>query len=141
MPTRTSEANWQGTLKEGSGSMKLGSGSYEGPFTFMSRFETGAGTNPEELIGAAEAGCFTMALNNRLFTNGFAPNRVHTSAQVFLEKTDAGMTITRIHLTTEAEAPDMTAEQFQEHAEAAKATCIVSRALAGVELTLDAKLV
>jgi lipoyl-dependent peroxiredoxin len=141
MPTRTSEATWQGTLKEGSGSMKLGSGSYEGPFTFMSRFETGAGTNPEELIGAAEAGCFTMALNNRLFTNGFAPKRVQTSAQVFLEKTDAGMSITRIHLTTEAEAPDMTQEQFQEHAEAAKSTCIVSRALAGVEITMDAKLV
>lgn len=141
MPTRTSEATWQGTLKEGSGSMKLGSGSYEGPFTFMSRFESGAGTNPEELIGAAEAGCFTMQLNNRLFTNGFEPQRVHTTAQVYLEKTDAGMSITRIHLSTEAQVPNLTPEQFQEHAEAAKSGCIVSRALAGVELTLDAKLV
>jgi osmotically inducible protein OsmC len=141
MPTRNAEATWQGTLKEGSGSVKLGSGTFEGPFTWASRFDTGAETNPEELLGAAHAGCFTMALNNRLFTNGFAPVRVHTVAQVALEKGESGMSISHIHLVTEAEIPNIDEATFKQHAEATKDTCIVSRALASVPMTIDAKLV
>ena len=140
MPTRIAEAAWQGTLKEGAGSIKLGSGAYEGPYTFVSRFETGAGTNPEELLGAAEAGCFTMALNNRLFQNGFSPNHVHTTAHVQLDKTDAGMTIVNIHLVVEGSVPGISAEDFASHAAETGKSCIISRAIAA-PITVEAKLV
>ncbi len=141
MPIRSAEATWQGTLKEGEGNIKLESGAYDGPFNFVSRFESGPATNPEELLGAAHAGCFTMALNARLFNNGFTPTRVHTVAQVSLEKGESGFGISHIHLITEAEVPNLSAEDFAAHAEATKETCIVSRALSAVPMSLEAKLV
>ncbi len=139
MAVRTSEATWLGTLKEGSGTMKVGPGHYEGPFTYMSRFETGAGTNPEELIGAAHAGCFSMFLSALLTNNGFKPVRVHTTATVHL---GAGPTINKIELNSEAEVPGIDAAKFAEFAAQAKAGCPVSKALAAVdEIVLNAKLV
>lgn len=141
MPVRKANAVWSGGLKDGNGKMALGSGAYEGPYSFTSRFEEGTGTNPEELIGAAHAGCFSMALSAGLERAGHAPKRVATSAQVHLEKGDAGFSIRRIHLTTEAEVPGIDQAAFQEQAEGAKANCPVSKALTGVEITLDAKLV
>lgn len=141
MAVRNAEAVWSGTLKEGSGSMRLGSGAFEGNFSFSSRFEEGTGTNPEELIGAAHAGCFSMSLGNELSKAGFPPNRIHTRAQVHLGQVDGRATITRVHLDTEGEVPGIDEAQFQQIAEGAKANCPVSRALAGVEITLNAKLV
>lgn len=118
--------------------MKLGSGAYEGPFTFASRFESGPGTNPEELIGAAHAGCFSMFLSALLTNAGFKPVRVATTATVHLGE---GPAITRIELNTQAEVPDLTEADFQKHAEAAKTNCPVSKALAGPEILLQARLV
>ncbi len=137
MAVRTSSAVWKGTLKEGSGTMKLASGAYEGPFTYASRFESGKGTNPEELIGAAHAGCFSMFLSALLSGAGFPPTRISTTATVHL---DEGPTITLIELSTEAVVPKLTAAQFQEHAEAAKKNCPVSKALAGPRIELKARL-
>lgn len=139
MAVRTSEATWNGTLKEGHGTMKLASGLYEGPFTYVSRFEDGSGTNPEELIGAAHAGCYSMFLSALLGNNGFPPNRVHTTATVHL---GAGPTITKIELNCEADVPNIDAEQFADFAAKAKAGCPISKALAAVpEITLNATLV
>ncbi|MCC6454045.1 MAG: OsmC family protein [Caldilineaceae bacterium] len=139
MAVRTSEATWKGTLREGSGTMKLASGAYEGDFTYASRFEEGKGTNPEELIGAAHAGCFSMFLSALLTKAEFPPTSVHTTATVHL---GAGPTITKIELVTEAEVPGIDSNQFAELANQAKAGCPVSKALAAVEeITLDAKLV
>ena len=138
MTVRTSSAEWKGTLKEGAGTMKLGSGAYEGPFTFASRFESGPGTNPEELIGAAHAGCFSMFLSALLTNAGFKPVRVHTTATVHL---GAGPTIELIELNTEAQVPGLDEVKFLEQAEAAKKNCPVSKALAGPEIKLNAKLV
>jgi osmotically inducible protein OsmC len=130
-----------GTLKEGNGKLILSSGSYQGPYTFMSRFEEGAGTNPEEMIAAAEAGCFTMALGNRLSTNGFTVNRLATKAEVFMEKVDGANSITRITLDTVGEIGGVDDATFQEHALAAKQTCIISRALnPSIEIVLTARL-
>lgn len=141
MASRTAEAVWEGSLKEGKGSMKLGSGAYEGAYSFTSRFEDGiTGTNPEELIGAALAGCFTMALGAGLGRAGFEPESLHTSAKVHLEKTDAGMTITRIDLVTEGRVPNVDNATFQEQAEATRTACIISRALGGVEIAVTATL-
>jgi osmotically inducible protein OsmC len=137
MAVRSSSAEWKGTLKKGSGTMKLGSGTWEGPFTFASRFESGKGTNPEELIGAAQAGCFSMFLSALLSDAGFTPTRISTTATVHLED---GPTIALIELNTEAVVPGLKAEAFQEHAEKAKAGCPVSKALAGPKITLKAKL-
>ena len=137
MATRTSSAEWKGTLKEGAGTMKLASGAYEGPFTFASRFESGKGTNPEELIGAAHAGCFSMFLSALLTQAGFTPTRIRTTASVHLGE---GPTINLIELNTEAEVPNLTEAAFLEHAEAAKKNCPVSKALAGPEIKLQAKL-
>lgn len=137
MTTRTSSAEWKGTLKEGAGTMKLASGAYEGPYTFASRFESGPGTNPEELIGAAHAGCFSMFLSALLSNKGFVPT-VRTTATVHL---GAGPTITLIELDSEAEVPGCDEETFQELAVAAKKGCPVSKALAGPEIKLNAKLV
>lgn len=139
MPTRNATAVWQGTLKEGSGSVQYGT--FDNPYSFSSRFEEGQGTNPEELLGAAHAGCFTMALNNRLFSNGFEPKRVTTTAKVHLTKGEAGFSISQIDLVVEAEVPGIDNAAFQEHAEATKDGCIVSKALSAVPMTLDAKLV
>jgi osmotically inducible protein OsmC len=140
MPTRTSEAIWEGDLKSGKGSIKLGSGAYTGQYSFNSRFESGTGTNPEELIAAAHAGCFSMALSHALAQAGFPPRRVHTTAKVHLEKTGDGFAIPRIDLDTDADVPNITPQAFQEHAEKAKAGCPVSKVLAGAQITLTARL-
>jgi osmotically inducible protein OsmC len=137
MPVRNASAEWKGTLREGAGTMKLGSGAYEGPFTFASRFESGPGTNPEELIGAAQAGCFSMFLSALLTKAGFTPTRITTTATVHLGE---GPTITLIELNTEALVPGLEDAAFQEHAEAAKKNCPISKALAGPEIKLSAKL-
>jgi lipoyl-dependent peroxiredoxin len=137
MPTRTSSAQWQGNLKDGSGTMALASGAFEGPFSFVSRFENGAGTNPEELIAAAHAGCFSMAFANMLSQAGHTPNSVKTTAAVHLEKGS----ITKIDLTTRADVPGIDAAEFDKIGAEAKLGCPVSRALAAVEITLDAQLV
>ena len=141
MPTRNARAMWEGDLKSGKGSMKLGSGAYEGQYSFASRFENGTGTNPEELIAAAHAGCFTMAFSNGLSQAGHVPTKVETTAKVHLEKSDAGFGIPRIDLVTEAVVPGLDEAKFQELAEAAKKNCPVSKLLAAAEITLDAKLV
>jgi len=141
MPTRKSEAVWEGDLKSGRGTMKLGSGAYEGAYSFASRFEDGKGTNPEELIAAAHAGCFSMALSHGLAQAGFPPKRVATTAAVELEKTADGFSITKIQLKTEADVPKIDEAAFREHAEKAKKNCPVSKVLAGAQIQLDAKLV
>ncbi len=121
--------------------MKLGSGAYEGPFSFHSRFEEGTGTNPEELIGAALAGCFSMALSANLEKAGKPGKRVQTTANVKLEMVDGGPKITTIELVNESEVPGMDDAAFQEQAEKTKTGCPVSKALAGTEIKLTAKLV
>jgi osmotically inducible protein OsmC len=120
--------------------MAFGSGAFEGQFSYSSRFEEGTGTNPEELIGAAHSGCFSMSLANILATAGHDPQRVETTARVHLDPGDEGPAITRIELQTEAQVPGVDEAEFQQHAKAAKEGCPVSKALAGVDITLDAKL-
>jgi osmotically inducible protein OsmC len=141
MPTRTSSARWQGNLKEGAGTMALGSGAYEGAFSFASRFEDGKGTNPEELIAAAHAGCFSMAFSNALSQAGHVPTAVETQAKVQFGKADDGFAITRIDLVTKGDVPGIDDADFQKIAQEAKAGCPVSKALKAVEITLDATLV
>lgn len=141
MPTRNAEAVWEGNLKEGNGHMKLAGGAYDGPYSFSSRFENGQGTNPEELIAAAHAGCFSMAFANALTQAGHAPQRVHTTAKVHLEKGAEGFSIPRIDLITEASVPGIDPAKFQETAQNAKKNCPVSKLLAAAQITLDAKLV
>jgi osmotically inducible protein OsmC len=140
MAVRTASAKWNGDLQSGSGTMALGSGAFEGQFSFRSRFEDGPGTNPEELIGAAHAGCFSMALSNILAEGGNPPDAVETSAKVHFGPTDAGPTIQRIELTTRGKVPGLDDAGFKEAADAAKAGCPVSRALTGVEIEVDAAL-
>jgi osmotically inducible protein OsmC len=141
MPTRKATASWSGDLPSGNGNMAFGSGAFEGAFSFRSRFEDGTGTNPEELIGAAHAGCFSMAFSNVLAEAGFTPDRVETTAHVTLEMTDEdGPTITEVALDTVAEVPGIDNETFQQYAAAAKEGCPVSKALDGTEITLKAKL-
>lgn len=137
MAIRNSEALWIGTLREGSGTMKLGSGLFEGPFTYASRFEDGKGTNPEELVGAAQAGCFSMFLAAQLTKEGFPPMRIHTTAKVHLE---AGPTITKIELTTTAHVPNVTETKFQELVDFSEKNCPVSKALASIEVHVHATL-
>jgi len=135
-----SEATWNGTLKDGRGTMKVASGYFEGPYTFATRFEGDAkGTNPEELVGAAHAGCYSMFLSALITGGGFKPNRIHTTATVHM---GAGPAIERIELACEAEVPGLDEAQFQDLAAQAKAGCPVSKALAAVpEIVLDARLV
>jgi lipoyl-dependent peroxiredoxin len=141
MPTRKAEAQWEGNLAEGQGNLKVGSGAFEGPYSFKSRFEEGqSATNPEELIGAAHAGCFTMALVAALSRAGHKPTRVHTTAQVKLEKVGDAFSITKIDLDTEAEIPGIDDATFQQFARDAKQNCPVSKALAGTEIALTARL-
>jgi len=140
MATRTGTAVWEGTLKEGKGTMKLGSGAFEGPFSFLSRFESGKGTNPEELIGAAEAGCFSMALAANLQKAGHPAKRINTTATVKLEMVGGGPKITTIDVNTEAEVPGIDQAKFREQAEHTKKTCPVSVVLAGAQINLNAKL-
>ncbi len=141
MAVRHAQAVWKGNLREGNGSMKLGSDAFEGAFSFGTRFEETSGTNPEELIGAALAGCFSMALSANLDRAGFTASTIQTAAKVHLDRTDAGFRITTIELTTEASVPGIDAAAFQQQAEATKTGCPVSNALTGVEIKLDARLV
>lgn len=141
MPKRKANAEWKGDLLEGNGRLSFGNGAYEGNYSFKSRFEEGKGTNPEELIAAAHAGCYSMALSAGLAKAGFKPESVKTEATVRLEKVESGFAITGVHLQTEARVPGLDEEAFIEQAEGAKAGCPVSKALSAVNITLDAKLV
>jgi osmotically inducible protein OsmC len=140
MPVRKAQARWEGKISEGKGSMKLGSGAFEGSYSFKSRFEDGPGTNPEELIGAAHAGCFSMALSLFLEKAGYPPDHIETEAKVHIDKEGEGYKISAIELVTAAKVPGIDERAFQEQARAAKENCPVSRALAGTKITLDARL-
>ncbi len=139
MPVRKANAVWDGDLRSGKGTMKFGT--FEGPYSFSSRFEEGKGSNPEELIGAAHAGCFSMALAGNLFKAGFSPRRINTTANVHLDQVDQGFKITSIELVTEADVPGIDNQKFMEQAEAAKKGCPVSQALSAIEIRLNARLV
>lgn len=142
MAVRTANAQWNGTLQAGNGTMRFGGGAFDGAYSFQSRFEEGEGTNPEELIGAAHAGCFSMALSGELGRAGHEAKRVATTARVHLMKGDGGFEIRRIELETEAEVPGIEDAEFQQLAEAAKKGCPVSKALSGgPEIRLNARLV
>lgn len=142
MAARTGSAEWRGDLKGGDGTVRVGEGVFEGAFSFTSRFEEGDGTNPEELIGAAHAACFSMALANMLSGHGHEVRFVRTTASVSLRQIDGSSTIAQIDLDTEGSVPGITQEHFAEHAAEAKDGCIVSRALAGVpQMTVNARLV
>lgn len=134
MPTRTSEATWNGDLKQGNGVMKVGKSGYEGPFTFASRFEEGKGTNPEELIGAAHAGCYSMFLAALLAADGHTPNSINTTAKVHIGTVDGAPTIHTIELVCEADVTGLNDIEFMEYAENAKVGCPVSKALAAVKI-------
>lgn len=142
MPARTANARWEGGLKSGKGNMRLGGGAFDGQYSFSSRFEEGTGTNPEELIAAAHAGCFSMAFSGGLEKAGFPPNSVETEAKVHLSpKEGGGFRISRIDLITSADVPGIEKDTFEQVAQGAKAGCPVSQALSAVEITLDATLV
>lgn len=140
MATRTADAAWNGNLKEGKGNVRFGGGAFDGAYSFKSRFEDGQGTNPEELIAAAHASCFTMALSNGLSQAGHEPKEVRTTAKVHLEKGDKGFAIPRIELQTVGDVPGIDEAAFKKLAEEAKNNCPVSKVLAGAEISLDAKL-
>jgi lipoyl-dependent peroxiredoxin len=140
MPTRKAHARWEGSIKEGKGEVEFGNGAFKAPYSFASRFEDGTGTNPEELLGAAHAGCFAMALSLMLGKAGFKPEYVDATAHVTVSPQDGGFRITKSHLVCHARAPGIDAAAFAKHAEAAKAGCPVSQALAGTTITLDARL-
>jgi osmotically inducible protein OsmC len=141
MPIRKAEAEWKGNLIEGAGRLKVGSGAFDGPYSFRSRLEEGqSATNPEELIGAAHAGCFTMALTAELSQKGITPKRIHTVANVKLDKVGETFAITRVELQTEADIPGIDDATFQKIAHDSKQNCPVSKALAGTEIRLSAKL-
>ena len=138
MAIRTASAVWNGTLKEGQGTMKLGSGAFEGAFTFASRFEEGPGTNPEELVGAAQAGCFSMYLSSLLTNAGYPPTQIRTSARVHLGE---GPRITLIELDTEAEVPNLDERTYLESVDKSKKNCPISLAMTGPEVRVTARLV
>ncbi len=140
MPIRISEAVWEGDLIKGKGKMRLGSGSFEGSYSFGSRFEQAPGTNPEELIGAAHAGCFSMALSMMLGQAGYKVDHIRTTAKVHIDKVAEGFKITTIELETEGQVPGIDERTFREKAEAAKKGCPVSMALTGVDIRLKAGL-
>jgi osmotically inducible protein OsmC len=141
MAGRKGSAEWRGDLQSGAGTVKVGDGIFEGTYSFKSRFEDGQGTNPEQLIAAAHAACFTMALSNILSTAGHTPESVNTTANVTLRFIDNAPTLTRVDLVTEGRVAGVDAAQFQKFAEEAKANCPISRALAGIpEIGLTAKL-
>lgn len=133
MPKRRAEARWDGSLQDGNGTMRMASGSYEGPYSFQSRFEEGDGTNPEELIAAAHAGCFSMALSGELGRAGHDADSVETAATVHIDNVGDGFAITRVELDTRARVPGIEDDEFQRIAEAAKEGCPVSKALGGVD--------
>lgn len=140
MPKRKAKATWNGDLKNGKGNMSFGSGAYEGNYSFKSRFEEGTGTNPEELIGAAHAGCYSMALSADLAEGGYDPESVTTNADVSLEMVDGDPAITTIVLNVKATISDIDEDTFMEFAEGAKKNCPVSKALSGVNIELNAEL-
>lgn len=140
MPTRKARASWEGSLKEGTGKISLESGSCEPSYSFGSRFEKGGGSNPEELLAAAHAGCFAMALSLALGQAGFKPERIDAEAQVTIEPAGGGFAIRSSRLTCEARVPGIDAATFAKHAEATKRGCPVSKALGSIEITLDAHL-
>jgi osmotically inducible protein OsmC len=140
MPVRQAQAEWHGNLARGDGKMSFGSGAFEGAYSAASRFEEGEGTNPEELIAAAHAGCFSMAFALALSQAGHEPDSVETTAEVHLDKDDGGFSITRSDLTTEVKVDGLSEEEFQKLADEAKRGCPVSRALGAIEIGLDAKL-
>ena len=140
MPTRTAHARWEGTIKEGKGTLDFGKGAFKGVYSFGSRFENGAGTNPEELLGAAHAGCFAMALSLVLGKAGFTPDYIDATAHVTVTPQDGGFKITKSHIVCEAKVQGIDPAAFRTHAETAKGNCPVSRALAGTDITLEATL-
>ena len=140
MPVRTATAVWEGNLPQGKGTMRFGDGAYEGRYSFTSRFEEGPGTNPEELIAAAHAGCFSMAFSHGLASAGFTPKRVSTTAKVYIQKVGEGFKITTIELNTEGQVPGIDEKKYQELAETAKKNCPVSQLVGGAEIKLQAKL-
>lgn len=141
MPVRKAQAEWDGNLARGNGRLTVGSGAVDVPYSFKSRFEEGqSATNPEELIGAAHAGCFTMALVAQLSSAGFTPTHIHTDADVSLDKTGDTFTIARIELRTSADIPGIDNATFQKYAADAKQNCPVSKALAGTQIGLKATL-
>ncbi len=141
MPVRQANAVWQGNLREGKGVVKLGSGAFEGRYSFSSRFEEGVGANPEELIGAAHAGCYAMALSAGLGAAGFAPKSISASAKVHIDKVGDGFKITLIELEVVAEVSGIDEAAFLKIAEATKTGCPVSQALAATPISLKARLV
>jgi lipoyl-dependent peroxiredoxin len=141
MATRNGSAEWRGDLKDGSGTLRVGDGVFSGSYSFASRFEEGEGTNPEELIAAAHASCFAMALSNTLAAEGHAPESVRTQARVHLRNLDGVPTIAQVDLEVDGDVPGIDEDQFRSYAEQAKRDCPVSRALAGVpEINLTARL-
>ncbi len=140
MTIRNAHAAWEGDLKQGQGVISLGDDQLQVPYGFESRFEDGVGSNPEELVGGAHAGCFSMALAHELSESGHAPTRVATIARVHLEKSGEGFAIPKIELETEAEVPGIDAQNFQEIAKDAKENCPLSKVLAGARITLQVKL-
>lgn len=140
MIDRKAEARWEGDLRSGNGHIRLGSGAFEGKYSFGTRFESAPGTNPEELVGAANAACFTMALSAMLARAGHTPTKVETTAVVHLDKVGDAFSIVGIDLHTQGVVPGLSAEEFLKWAEDAKKNCIVSRALAAVPITLEASL-
>ena len=141
MVKRVADAQWQGDLQSGSGSVALGSGAFKGPYSYKSRFEEGSGTNPEELLGAAHAGCYSMALAFALAQAGHPATQVHTKATVSFGPVSGGFAISRIDLQTEGKVPGVDATTFQKFAADAKVQCPLSKALAAVEITLQATLI
>jgi len=139
MPTRNAHARWEGSLKEGRGEVDFGNGVFKGAYSFASRFEKGTGTNPEELLGAAHAACFAMALSLVLGNAGFTPEYVDATAHVTVAPHDGGFKITKSHIVCEGKVPDIDEATFAQHAQEAKADCPISQALAGTKIMLDAK--
>ena len=140
MVMRTATAEWRRRVRDGAGTVSLGSGAFQGSYSFGSRFEEGAGTNPEELLGAAHASCFSMALSLLLTEAGYTPTRIRTVAKVTIERSGDGFAITHVELVTEAKVPGIDAATFSGHAEAAKSNCPVSKALAATDISLNAAL-
>ena len=140
MIKRETTSIWEGNLKEGQGQMHLQSGAYQGPYTFSSRFEQGKGTNPEELVGAAHSGCFSMFLSALISKKELKPKRIQTRATVTLETLDDGPKITGIHLECEAEVSGLTEDDFQALVQEAKIKCPISRLYQGTDITIQAKL-
>ncbi len=141
MIKRTADAVWQGDLSQGKGELQLGSGAFSGNYSFKTRFEDEPGTNPEELIAAAHAGCFSMALSAELSKAGYAVDQISTKATVSMEKGDAGFAISGIRLVTRAKVKDIEMDEFAKYALGAKQNCPVSKALAAVDIRLEAHLI